>query len=42
MDFEMKPKVIAEMKQYKEWSGFKRQIGPYISQLISELEAEAF
>ena len=42
MDFEMKPKVVADMAQYKEWSGFNQQIGPYISQLIAELESESF
>ena len=29
MDYEMKPKVIAELDKYKNWSGFDRQIGPY-------------
>ena len=42
MDFEMKPKVVAELAQYKDWSGFDRQIGPYISQLVRELENESF
>ncbi|MDH5179821.1 MAG: MBL fold metallo-hydrolase [Gammaproteobacteria bacterium] len=41
-DYEMKPKVVAELAQYKTWSGFDRQIGPYISQMILELEKEAF
>lgn len=40
MDFEMKPRVVAEFDEYKHWSGFDRQIGPYISQLITELENE--
>ena len=42
MEFEMKPKVVTELDAYKNWSGFDRQIGPYISQLISELENESF
>ncbi|WP_455219895.1 MBL fold metallo-hydrolase [Kaarinaea lacus] len=42
MDYEMKPKVVAEFDKYKNWSGFDRQIGPYISQLIAELENESF
>lgn len=42
MDYEMKPRVVAELKQYQDWSGFENQIGPYISQLITELEAESF
>ena len=41
-DYEMKPAVIAEMAEYQQWNGFEQQIGPYISQLISELEAESF
>lgn len=41
-DFEMKPKVVADMAAYKNWSGFNAQIGPYISQLVLELENEAF
>lgn len=41
MDFEMKPKVVTELNQYSQWSGFKNQIGPYISQLIGELENES-
>jgi glyoxylase-like metal-dependent hydrolase (beta-lactamase superfamily II) len=42
MDFEMKPKVIDEFDKYKHWSGFDNQIGPYISQIITELESESF
>ena len=42
MDYEMKPRMIAELDEYRQWSGFDRQIGPYISQLITELEAESF
>jgi glyoxylase-like metal-dependent hydrolase (beta-lactamase superfamily II) len=42
MDYEMKPKVIAEFEEYKQWSGFDNQIGPYISQIVLELEKESF
>lgn len=42
MDFEMKSKVVAELDKYNQWSGFDSQIGPYISQVITELENEAF
>lgn len=42
MDFEMKPKVVAEFNQYKHWNAFEVQIGPYISQVITELESELF
>ena len=42
MAFEMKPMVVAELDAYKNWSGFDRQIGPYISQLIIELDNESF
>jgi hypothetical protein len=42
MDFEMKPKVVAELAEYQQWSGFEQQIGPYISQLLTELEEESF
>ena len=42
MDYEMKPRVIAELDEYRQWSGFEQRIGPYISQLITELEAESF
>lgn len=42
MDYEMKPKVVAEFEQYKHWSGFQLRIGPYISQVNAEVENEAF
>jgi glyoxylase-like metal-dependent hydrolase (beta-lactamase superfamily II) len=41
-DYEMKPKVVADMAKYRNWSGFEAQIGRYISQIITELENEAF
>ena len=42
MDYEMKPKVIADLGKYKNWHAFEAQIGPYISQVIGELEKESF
>jgi glyoxylase-like metal-dependent hydrolase (beta-lactamase superfamily II) len=42
MDYEMKPKVIADLGKYKDWHAFDTQIGPYISQVIGELEKESF
>lgn len=42
MDFEMKPKVVAELHEYRHWHAFDRQIGPYISQMVLELERESF
>ena len=42
MAYEMKPKVIAAMDKYKDWSGFDSQIGAYLSQLNTEVENDAF
>jgi glyoxylase-like metal-dependent hydrolase (beta-lactamase superfamily II) len=42
LDFEIKPRVVAELADYRDWNGFDRQIGPYISQIIAELEAASF
>ncbi len=42
MDYEMKPKVVAELDKYQNWNACDRQIGPYISQVIAELEKESF
>ena len=42
MDFEMKPMIVTELDAYRDWSGFDRQIGLYISQLITELENRPF
>jgi len=39
-DYEMKPKVVADLAAYKGWHDFDRRIGLYISQVISEIEAE--
>ncbi len=41
-DYEMKPLVVAAMSQFKHWHNFDTQIGPYISQIVLELEQEAF
>ena len=41
-DYEMKPKVITDLNRYKNWHDFDRRIGSYISQVIIELESEAF
>ena len=38
----MKPKLIESLSEFKDWSGFENQIGPYISQIILELENESF
>jgi len=40
-DFEMKPKVIADLDKYKNWHDFDRRIGQYVGQLVAELEAES-
>ena len=42
MDFEMKPKVVADLAKYRDWHAFDERIGPYISQVIGELESESF
>ncbi len=42
MDFEMKPMIVADLNKYQHWDGFDNQIGPYISQVIAELESESF
>ncbi len=36
--FEMKPKIEAELTDYKDWAGFKDELGKHIS--LSTLEAE--
>ena len=42
MDYEMKPKVVTKFKKFKHWNMFDSRIGPYINQVNSELESEAF
>lgn len=41
-DFEMKPKIVELLSDYKDWSGFEEYIGPHISQAFLEIEAEEF
>ncbi len=41
-DFEMKPKVVEAVSDYRNWSGFDLRIGPHISRAFLEIEAEAF
>lgn len=41
-DYEMKPKIVKALDKYKDYSGFETQLGRYISQVMLELEAEAF
>lgn len=41
-DFEMKPKVAAELKRFKDWSGFEDELGKHISLAYLEIEAKAF
>lgn len=42
MAYEMKPHIITTFAKYKDWSGFDKRLGSYISQVNTELEAEAF
>lgn len=41
-DFEMKPKVVAKLKAYHNWNGFKDQIGKHVSLAMLEAERAAF
>ena len=41
-DYEMKPEIVKALQKYKHYSGFDTQLGRYISQVMLELEAEAF
>jgi len=41
-DFEMKPKVVAKLKAYQNWNGFKDQIGKHVSLAMLEAEKAAF
>ncbi len=41
-DFEMKPKVVAKLKSYHNWDGFKDQIGKHVSLAMLEAEQAAF
>lgn len=41
-DFEMKPKVIAQLKDYQKWSGFDVEVGRHINLAMLEIEAAMF
>jgi glyoxylase-like metal-dependent hydrolase (beta-lactamase superfamily II) len=41
-DFEMKPKILAKLKDYRSWSGFEDEVGKHISLAILEYEKDAF
>ena len=41
-DFEMKPKVIETLREYRGWAEFDTFIGPHVSQVYLEVEKEAF
>lgn len=41
-DFEMKPKVVAKLKAYENWSGFSDEIGKHVSLAMLEAEQAAF
>jgi len=41
-DFEIKPKVVNALSQYKNWTQFEKNIGRLVSLTYLEIEAEAF
>lgn len=41
-DFEMKPKVAADLKDFADWSGFEEQLGRHISLAYLQIEAAEF
>jgi len=41
-DFEMKPKVVADLNAYQGWATFDSEIGKLISLVILQLEQESF
>lgn len=41
-DFEMKPKVVAKLKPYHNWNGFKDQVGKHVSLAMLEAEKAMF
>jgi hypothetical protein len=41
-DYEMKPGVIKTLDAYREWPGFDIRVGPHISRVYLEIEAEEF
>jgi len=42
VDFEMMPKVIETLKEYRSWAEFDTFIGPHVSHAYLEVEKEAF
>ena len=42
MDFEMKPDVVKALEVYQKWPGFDIRVGPHISRVYLEIEAEEF
>ena len=41
-DFEMKPKVVARLKDFHKWSGFDVEVGRHINLAMLEVEAAMF
>lgn len=41
-DFEMKPKIVAKLKAYHNWNGFKDQVGKHVSLAMLEAEQAMF
>lgn len=41
-DFEMKEKVAADLARFKDWPGFKEELGKHISLAVMEIESEGF
>jgi glyoxylase-like metal-dependent hydrolase (beta-lactamase superfamily II) len=41
-DFEMKPKIHAELSDFHDWSGYEDELGKHISLAYLEVEAAAF
>jgi glyoxylase-like metal-dependent hydrolase (beta-lactamase superfamily II) len=41
-DFEMKPRVIEAVADYRAWEGFDLRVGPHVSRAYLEVEADAF
>lgn len=41
-DFEMKPRIVAKLKAYHNWNGFKSQVGKHVSLAMLEAEKAMF
>ncbi len=41
-DFEMKPRVAADLARFADWSGFDDELGKHISLALLEIEEESF